>query len=372
MHMPRATFKSNFRPQKKAGFPVYNALKGLSALFRGTKGKAGLTCIFFLTGLAGLLLQTCSPKKGCRPDVELGAIRADITLTRFERKLFNTNSPAELEALLNKNPVFARRFLQRGQVPDTAIIAELARLRHDPYIDTMFSDCERYYGNLDDIYSQLQDAFKHVIYYYPAFRPPPVYTVVSGFGTDLFITDSLAVIGLECFLGDSGHYVMPNTPKYITARMKKPYIVPSLLMVLSNKYNKTDVLDNSLLGEMIQWGKTYYFMEKMLPCVPDSLIIGYTGKQTADVEANLSKIYSLFVERKLFFETNHMEVNRYIGERPFTYEVGNQCPGRIGRYLGWKIVQAYAEEKKLSLQQIMAETDARKIFADSRFKPKLK
>jgi hypothetical protein len=50
-------------------------------------------------------------------------------------------------------------------------------------------------------------------------------------------------------------------------------------------------------------------------------------------------------------------------------EIGNQCPGRVGRWLGWKIVRKWAQDKKVPLQKVMEEKSARKIFEQSGFKP---
>lgn len=179
---------------------------------------------------------------------------------------------------------------------------------------------------------------------------------------DLYVSDSLVVIALESFLGDSGHYKPAMTPQYILQRMKPDFLVPSVVMMQSSKFNKVDILDNTLIAEMIQWGKTYYYMKRIMPCTPDSIIIGYSAKQWAGSETNLAKIYAYFVERKLFFEPNHIEINRYIGERPKTLEVGNECPGRIGRYLGWKIVDKYMKTKKSFITRINAGKECQENF----------
>ena len=60
---------------------------------------------------------------------------------------------------------------------------------------------------------------------------------------------------------------------------------------------------------------------------------------------------------------------KFLGERPNVYEIGDKCPGRIGRWLGWQIVEAYAEETGASVQAIMSEKDASKILRMSKYKP---
>ncbi|MDP5120498.1 MAG: gliding motility protein, partial [Spirosomaceae bacterium] len=60
---------------------------------------------------------------------------------------------------------------------------------------------------------------------------------------------------------------------------------------------------------------------------------------------------------------------RYIGERPGVPEIGPACPGRIGQWLGWRIVQAYREENpNSSLADLMKITNAQEILKGSKYR----
>jgi len=60
---------------------------------------------------------------------------------------------------------------------------------------------------------------------------------------------------------------------------------------------------------------------------------------------------------------------KYLDERPKVYEIGNKCPGRIGTWLGWEIVNKYMKVNQVDLQSLMIEKDAQKIFTLSNYKP---
>lgn len=114
-------------------------------------------------------------------------------------------------------------------------------------------------------------------------------------------------------------------------------------------------------------------MERVMPCVPDSIIIGYTSPQIQEVENNMDIIWSYFIENKLFYETNSLEIHRFTGEAPKVAVIGEKCPGRIGRYIGWQIVKTYMDKNpEVTLKELMKETDAAKIFKLSKYKPKAK
>ena len=57
-------------------------------------------------------------------------------------------------------------------------------------------------------------------------------------------------------------------------------------------------------------------------------------------------------------------------ERPNVFEIGNKCPGRIGAWLGWEIVNEYSKNNgAMSLQEIMANPDAQEILNKAKYNP---
>ncbi|MDX5479987.1 MAG: gliding motility lipoprotein GldB, partial [Cyclobacteriaceae bacterium] len=75
-------------------------------------------------------------------------------------------------------------------------------------------------------------------------------------------------------------------------------------------------------------------------------------------------------ENDLLFKTNPFEIRKYIGEAPTTDEISPDAPGRIGRWLGWNIVDDYRFNNQLSLPELMLEADTEKIFRRSGYKPR--
>jgi uncharacterized protein YjaZ len=64
--------------------------------------------------------------------------------------------------------------------------------------------------------------------------------------------------------------------------------------------------------------------------------------------------------------------SRFINPAPFSkfnLELDSESPGRLGQYMGWQIVRAYAENNDVSLQEILS-MNAEDIFNNSKFKPR--
>ena len=328
-----------------------------------------ITLLFLLTG--ALILISCKKKNSCIPSPDISNISLELEIERVDIQLFSVKSKKELQDIINEHSIFTEIFLSRSQYPHDSVLVELYyNLLHDPYIDTLWKETHTVYGNLSDIENQFTDAFKRIKFFYPDFKIPKIKTVFTGLTHDMYVSDSLIIIGLDYYLGDEASYRPINTPEYILKRYRKENIVPNTLLLLSEKYNKINPDDQSLLADMIYYGKAYYFSKQMLPCVQDSIFLGYSSDEMRIIDNNEGIIWANFIENELLFETNHFIKDKFISERPNTFEISQNCPGRIGRWVGWEIIKNYKKRgNELTFDQIMTNQNVQEIFQKSKYKP---
>jgi gliding motility-associated lipoprotein GldB len=313
------------------------------------------------------VVWACS-KEQETPDVS--HIAVNVSLIRLENEIAAISDEQQARRFLDKYPDFANAFLFRSRLNNDAVpISDMLRLGRSQYIDTLTMEAQAYFGDMSATRAELEQAFRMVKYYYPDFQIPTVYTMITGYGNDLTISDSTVFIGLDYFMGKASRYRSPD-PQYIFSHYRKELITPAIVLMLSARYNQLDENDQTLLSQMIAYGKAYEFTSRMLPHVPDSLIIRYTAKEIADSYDNQDIIWAHFIKNNLFFETSLIASKRYIEQRPHTFEIGDECPGRIGTWLGWQIVRSYMKtHPEVTLPQLMAERNAQKIFEESGYKP---
>ena len=107
-----------------------------------------------------------------------------------------------------------------------------------------------------------------------------------------------------------------------------------------------------------------------MPETPDTLKIGYTMQQLEGCRKNEGLIWNYFVKNGLIFNNDPSLIKNYIGDSPNTPEFGEGAPGNIGLFTGWEIVKKYMEKNNnLPPDQLMI-TDAKKIFEESKYRPK--
>lgn len=321
--------------------------------------------------LALILVIGCQ-KKSCQIDTNVAAININLKIQRLEKDLYASKSKEDVLRFLKANPLFVQKyFLLDPNHLDDSFVNSLYGLVTNPQLTKFVAETDKAFGNLAQQQRDLTTAFKHIKYFYPKTIVPPVQTFMSGLlGPDLVVSDSLIVLGLDYFVGKEGSY-RPKQPQYILNRYQPENLIPAVALQQSAKFNLTDYRNKSMMAQMVYYGKSYYFTERILPCTPDSLIIGFSGQQLADVQHNEGKIWAHLVEKNLLFETNHFKTGKYLEERPTVPEIDAKCPGRISRWVGWQIVRKYmAENPDITLPQLMAEKDPQKIFNASRYKPK--
>ncbi len=319
--------------------------------------------------LLSLVFYACADKK-CIDAPDVSHIEVNVSIERLEGKLHKIPTKNDLAKLLSQNTMFAESFLNISQYPKPEILIDrYYNLLNDKNIDSLFIEVENTFGDMEDIRIQFENAFRHLKFYYPNAKIPKIKTVVTGIANDLYMSDSLIVIGLDFYLGMKGRYLPKDVPGYILNRYQKAYMVPQIMMLYSNYYNKTNYADKTALADMVHYGKVLYMAKNLMPCTPDSLFTGYTTFETTDIEEHEPVIWASLLENEVLFETDAFIKDKFISERPKTVEVGENCPGRIGRWVGWRIVQKYAEETGASVPEIMKLDDALKIFNESKYKP---
>ena len=320
--------------------------------------------------LASLLFSCQS--NSCRPAPDVSTADIEVELVRWDESLFRAQSTEDIENLLQEYPDFAQQYLHLSDYPSDSVLADqYYQLTTNPAIDTLYQQTQEVFGDLASLQDEFEQAFRLIKHYYPAFTPPTVYTAFTGLGTtgdDLLVNDSMIVVSLEFFIGPSANY-RPQTHEYILTRYRPEFIVSSCLLLMSNKFNVTDLTDQSLLAEMIFYGKSYYFVQQMMPCLPDSTLFGFTSPQAIAVDENQQLIWSHFVDNELLFKNDQTTKTRYLGDRPSTVEINNKIPGQIGRWLGWQIVQAYADKTNTLLPQLMQNQQAQEIFRQAAYRP---
>ena len=315
----------------------------------------------FVCNLILLIILTAC-KQDSVVDKEVAKIYVNFEIERFDSAFYK----ASIEDLYQLKADYP--FLFPESVPDSDWVAQLT----DSINNLLLKEVQKVYPNLNSTKEDLKLLFKHLKYYKIITKVPRVITLTNNvdYRTKNIVNDSLVLIPLDNYLGPN-HEFYQNFPKYIAANMAEKDIIPNIAesyaeLLVRQKEQAT------FLDKMIYYGKLHYFKDVTLPFINEEDRIGYTKNQLEWARANESPIWGYFIEKELLFSTDTNLNNRFIAEAPYSkfyLHLDNESPGRLGQYIGWQIVRAYADATGKDLLTILRESPE-VIFKKSRFKPK--
>jgi len=331
-----------------------------------------------LSSLVACQEQERSLSNPCLPQVESEKLpKITLDIERLEQTLFGLQSKEEIKAFLDEQPFLSERFFERRKFPNDSLLVNILYdlITAEPNKE-LYQDVQQKFKDLEKLRGELEAAFRQIKHHYPEYQIPRVYTMISGFGgaalskePDLFIREGIIVIGLEFFMGKDYRY-QPPYPAYIARRYKPEAIVPFIVQIASLRFNDYNTQDQTALAEMIFYGKSFYFMQKVISCLPDSAVLGYTPEQIEAIEENKEYIWTHYIDKNVLYETSHLVKKDYLDDSPFCIPIGQDwCPGAIGRWTGLRIVRKYMQNHHdKSLQELMRMQDSQEILQASKYR----
>lgn len=311
--------------------------------------------------------------------VDVSDIDVELTIVRFDSLLFET-PPAKLAAEMpqwrKEHADFFDNYVASMQIDDSnyqSLLLGFATHRdwHDVY-----TRVKKLYGDIQPLEQELTEAFKHYRYYFPEKSVPDIYTCISGFNYKILpdYNDGNTVgLALDMYLGDDCEfYAMGQIEKYKRYNMRREKIAPDLLMAMAmTDFPQDSEEQTDLISQMIYHGKLLFFTKSMLPECPDSVLLGYSGRQFDWAMAYEKNIWSFMVEQNHLFSSDQAMIRKYIGESPFTAYFNNNSAPRAGMFIGWRIVLAYMDQHPdMPLDELMSNTDYRLILNQAKYNPK--
>lgn len=306
----------------------------------------------------------------------------DIEIVRFDRALMNVHTDDEqvtkedIHALYDEYPVFMPLWVEDIlgiPAADTGYLAQaLPAFLNDTVYGFQQTNAkeQEVFADVKDIEKALQKAFARIAYLYPETEIPSLYLFVSGFQTPIYMDEDLIGIGADMYLGSDYPYYNRVVYEYQKTTMRKeciPVDVVSAYLFRTLPYTSSK---SRLLDQMMYRGKVMFLVSQLFDQLPGYEVMGWTKEQWDWCVKHERAIWHLVMDKRDLFKTESIVLTSYLNDGPFTAEVSQDSPGRLGIWIGWRIVESFMEHNEsVSLQALMAEGDAQKILEESYYKP---
>ncbi|WP_337382524.1 gliding motility protein GldB-related protein, partial [Prevotella sp.] len=124
---------------------------------------------------------------------------------RLESRYLTTGDFSALQQMNIDYPKQTRMLiediLQLGEVNDAGINTKLLNFYQDTILQTIIAETDMQYANMNDINTQLSDAFKKLQKICPEIKIPTIYTQISALNQSIVIGDNTIGISLDKYLG---------------------------------------------------------------------------------------------------------------------------------------------------------------------------
>ena len=338
--------------------------------------KAPTTYIRICFAVISLVLFcSCHHKRTYFPHTD----STEVHFVRFDTALLNvrTDSVAsDIQHLYDQYPAFMPSFVEDilgFREADTAALntALVSFLNDTLYGFKSTNQYEReLFADVTDIERPLADAFARIRWLYPEWEEPTLYLFVSGFQSAVYFTEDGLAIGADMYLGSDYPYYRQVVYQYQLQTMRKeciPVDVVSAWLFSHIPYTSTK---NRLLDQMMYRGKVMYLLSCIFDYLPEYEVMGYTKEQWDWCVYHERAIWHRMMDKRDLFCTEQRVLSSYLNDGPFTSEISQESPGRVGTWIGWRIAESYMEHNDtISLQSLMQQGDAQHILEASFYKP---
>ena len=158
-------------------------------------------------------------------------------------------------------------------------------------------------------------------------------------------TDSTVLIALNHYLG-ADYPGYSHWPSYLCISKtpeQLPYDLAEALVANRYPYHSAEAAADgaTVLSRLVYEGALTLAKIKLVPNGTMAGALGYTDAQLRWLEENEARIWQMMVERKMLYDTSESTAERLVSPAPSTSVISPSSPGRIGRFIGYRILCAY-------------------------------
>jgi hypothetical protein len=166
--------------------------------------------------------------------------------------------------------------------------------------------------------------------------------IVWGKTQSIVFADTVMLIALNHYLGEDypgyGHW--PEYQRKTKSPEFLPYDMAEAIVGTQYPFSASDG-EATALNRILYEGLLTKAKMELVANADLAEALGYTADQLSWVEQHERQLWQTLVGKNLLYDVSEMTINQLIGPAPSTRILDVSSPGRVGRYIGYKIVKSY-------------------------------
>jgi hypothetical protein len=326
--------------------------------------KLPIVFLFFIT----CFFLNCSNKKA------YSEAKAEFRILRFDRDLYSYLINNETVDILEKNKyfldTFGKNIIYIGSPGSSGFYTRLKNYFSEPTLLRLYKDEQEKLADITEINNELAYGMELLLQNFPYLELPQIYMHVSGLNQNIVVTDTILSLSADKYLGADYPLYENFFYDYQRQLMTPERIVPDYLLgfMMANFPFKGN--EEVLLDKILYEGKLRYILSCLIPYRSVWEYTAYNEEQYKWCKEHESKIWKLILENKHLFTPNFQVTEQYINPAPHTAFLPVESPGRVGVWLGFRIVNSYMKNNPhISLEELIKITDYKELLKKSKYKP---
>lgn len=168
--------------------------------------------------------------------------------------------------------------------------------------------------------------------------------VTYGRKEPVLFVDSVMLVAQNHFLGAEyeGYGPWPAYLRMLKTPQQLPYTVAEALVATAYPYEIEGGDENAtLLSRMLYEGALVKAVMAMVEKPSLAQALGYNSDDMAWLEANEARLWNELVAAGVLYETSESVIGRFVAPAPATRGLESLWPGRVARFIGYRLVEKY-------------------------------
>lgn len=203
----------------------------------------------------------------------------------------------------------------------------------EPEVEKVFSST----ANLEKALGVLDRNMRQQLPSLPSYS---YYGIVSPYRQQVIMVDSVVFVALNHYLGNN-HEAYSNMPEYMRATKNASYIpldIAEAIVSVEFPYQPAD--NATAIQYMIYEGTLLKAVSDLTGETDIAKLLGWTSAQLSDVQAKEGEIWRKMASDNIIYTTDMPLAQRLCAPSPTGQPVSADLPGRLGRYIGYRIVES--------------------------------
>lgn len=219
----------------------------------------------------------------------------------------------------------------------------------EPEIEKVFSSTERLEKRLGTLNANMCEQL-------PSLPSYSYYGILSPYRQQVILVDSVVFVALNHYLG-SEHEAYSSMPDYARHTKTEEYIpadIAEAIVAVEHPFTASGN-EPAAVNYFIYEGALLKAVSSLTGEDDISFLLGWTPDQLATVQASEAEIWRKMAAGNMIYSTDMSMGRQLCAPAPSSAPISGELPGRIGRYIGYRIVNSYlANNPDTNLSDILS------------------